>query len=1014
MMNSFKMPFLFLNRTLQNVTKSITEEEDESDSEIIDVVDVDDDYQPDHQESCNVQSSNAFKDEEKGGNQKATTTKQKKNQRTMSIEDDEIIDVDGIDDEETFLTIGNTTRNANKSIAVDKSPISAEAESFVMSESFVLEGTKHKTMSPEYGSCSDSQPEPSDLQAPREKKSKIPVRKKGVSIGTKQKATRGRKKKMKDLQDLEQGAENVETEDGGDERLLDSKQEETTGETLRGRTQINKWRSARGRQKKVVDEIQNKAPEEAEDLDNKSGEIEGDVEVEEENKFLKEKTQNTNRRSTRGRQKNVEDSRNVELEADEAKNLENDYVEGDVEVGEGLSNSNKDQKQSVGEEELVDSEVVEARISEVEKKEKRRAKSLPVTSKHQPQKSTRKLKKSDGNAVVVVSDEELLRGGEKDNSENGQGEKRGRGRKGVPNTRQQEMKVSRGRKQNSEEILECDDGDSEDGNGDGERPVGVKARGRQQEKKVGKGRKQGSEENLECEVDDGDNEVVGPDEGKAGVPLGLTRKGAESKKMQRQGKSDAEVGAEDEDGAAKLSGRKTRAQRKKEAKQSKENDNGEERQGDTEGDVEDGSADGELSERKTRGQRKKEADAKLNREDEDGEEREEKTDEAIVDFETEDAVYIDGEEMASENKGKREEDSNNNVVVEGFKAEELDTAVQRRGRARKTKDNNELENDGKFGEVANKRRGRKSLRDQKTGLSEGQSLIEEAEVSFNARTKKKGKGKETTKVSPDGGQKDVLDIVGEFDEEQKSSNKTLHESVSNSSSVSSIVSSGSESKKKAGTKRRKHSSLLPPYARRGHKSKNLKISATVNNHDSTTESEPRTDAKKPRLEEERKKSNIAGETSKKGGANGSGKASRAVGTGRKSAGGKKPVAQRNKTKESEVTHDKSVSSAAQNNDEDDHADVFRDSDELNGEGDGNFSVQEAGGVEDRSFEEVPSEGITPTPFLKPAAKSATALKSILKSGGSVGRASTGTLWCTNLTTFSTFFILKNDANNKLL
>ena len=626
--------------------------------------------------------------------------------------------------------------------------------------------------------------------------------------------------------------------------------------TLRGRTQNNTQRGARGRQKKVeVDEIQNKAPKVEEDLDNKSGEIEGDVEVEEESKFLRKKTQNTNRRSTRGRQKNVEDSQNVEPEADEAQNHENDYAEGDVEVGEDLSNSNKDKKQSVGEEELADSVAVGACISEAEKKGKRRAKSLPVTSKQRSQKSTRKLKKGDENAVVA-SDEELLRGGKKA-----------------------------------------------------------------------------------------------------------------------------------EDGAAKLSGSKTRAQRKKEAKQSKEDGNREERRGDADGDVEDGSADVELSERKTRGQRRKEAVAKLNIEDGDGEEREEETEEAVVDSKIEDAVYIDGEEMALENKGKGEEDSNHKVVVQGVKTQELDTTVQRKGRAGKTKDKNEIENDGKFGEVANKRRGRKSLRDQKTGQSEGQRLIEEAEVSLKARKGKKGKGKETTKVSPDGGQKDVLDIVGELDEELMLSNRTVRESVSNSSSASSIVSSGSESKKKAGTKRRKQSSVLPPYALRGSKSKNLKISATMNSHDSTTESELRTDAKKPRLEEERNKSNIAGETSRKGGAIGSGKGGRAVRTGRRSAGGKKPVAQRNK---SEVTHDKSVSSAAHNNDEDDHADVFGDSDEVHGEGDGNFSVQEADGVEDRSFEEVPSEGITPTPFLKPAAKSATALKSILKSGGSVGRANTGT------------------------
>ena len=968
---------------MQDGTKLIAEKEDESDSEI-NVVDIDDDSGADRQESCDVQLSNAFSVKEKGEIKKTTNTKEKKTQRTMSIEDDEFIDVDGVDNEETFLTIGNTTWNANKSIAVVKSPIPAEAESFAMSESFVLEGTKHKTMSPEYGSCSDSQPEPSDLPAPREKKSKIPVRIKGVPNGTKQKASRARKKKM---EDLKQGAESVETENSRDERVLDSKQEETTGEVMRGRTQITKQRNTRGRQKKVeVDEMQKKAAEVTGDLDNKSlsGEIEGDVEVEEESKFVRKKTQSTNRRSTRGRQKTVEDSQDVEPEADEAQNLENDYVEDDVEVGEDLSDSNKDQndlpkgqEQRIGEEELVDFEAVEARVSNAEKKGKSRARSLPVTTKQQPQKSTRKVKKRG----VVASDEELLHGGKKDDIENGQAEQRGRGRKGVPNTRRQEMKVSRGRRQKSEGNLESEvGGDSEDGNGVGERPAG-KTRGRQKEKKVDKGRKQGSEEDLECEVGVGDNEVVDPDKGKVVSPLARKRKVAETKKMQRQGKSVAEGGTADEDGAAKLSGRKTRAQRKKEAEQKKEDGDGGERQGG----VEDGSAHVELSGRKTRGQSKKVADAKLNKEDGDGGEREEGIQEAIVNSDIEDAGHVEGEDMSLGETGKGEQDSNHSVVVESVKAQELGTVLQRKGRAEKTKNNNELESDGKFGEVVNKR-GRESLRDQKTGQSEGQGLIEEGEVSLNARKGKKGKGKEATKISPNGGEKDVLDIVVELDEEQTLSNETLQESVSNSSSVSSVVSSGSESKKKAGTKRRKHSSVLPPYARRASKSKNLKISATGNSQDSTTELELRTDAKKPRLEEGRKKSNISDTTSKKGGVLASGKGSKAVRSVRKSAGGKKPVAQRNKSKKPDVTHEKSVSSAAQNDDDGD----FGDSDEMNGEGDGDFSVQEAGGVEDRSFEEVPSEAITPKPFLKPAAKSAAALKSILKSGGSVGRTNTGT------------------------
>ncbi|CAH3156730.1 unnamed protein product [Pocillopora meandrina] len=89
-------------------------------------------------------------------------------------EDEDIIDVTGTE-EDTFLTIGNISRAAKINTAVHKSPLPAQADSFVMSESFVLEGTKHKSMSPEFGSSSDCQDEP----ATKGYKSRIPVLTKG-------------------------------------------------------------------------------------------------------------------------------------------------------------------------------------------------------------------------------------------------------------------------------------------------------------------------------------------------------------------------------------------------------------------------------------------------------------------------------------------------------------------------------------------------------------------------------------------------------------------------------------------------------------------------------------------------------------------------------------------------------------------------------------------------------------------------------------------------------------------
>lgn len=151
-------------------------------------------------------------------------------------EDDEFIDVEEIEEENTFLTIGNNaTPIAKNNVAVGKSPASSEAENFIMSESFVLEGTRHKSMSPEFGSSSDNQTEPD----PRPKKSKIPVRKKGLT-NTKpvqERATRARKKKAVEnpqIGDTEVAEAGEKKEDK--ERGLLSNREQVI--STRGRKQI--------------------------------------------------------------------------------------------------------------------------------------------------------------------------------------------------------------------------------------------------------------------------------------------------------------------------------------------------------------------------------------------------------------------------------------------------------------------------------------------------------------------------------------------------------------------------------------------------------------------------------------------------------------------------------------------------------------------------------------------------------------------------------------------------------
>ena len=68
-------------------------------------------------------------------------------------DDDDVIDIEIVDNEDTFLTLGNATQNL-QGAAVEKAPVFVE--DVIVDEIVVLQGTKHKTMSQEYGS-SDSQ-----------------------------------------------------------------------------------------------------------------------------------------------------------------------------------------------------------------------------------------------------------------------------------------------------------------------------------------------------------------------------------------------------------------------------------------------------------------------------------------------------------------------------------------------------------------------------------------------------------------------------------------------------------------------------------------------------------------------------------------------------------------------------------------------------------------------------------------------------------------------------------------
>ena len=789
----------------------------------------------------NNHTQTAAKPKEKTKNSRATKAKQNQKQRDTSDDDEEVIDVEGIEEDETFLTIGNTTQYL-KSTVVDKSPVAAEAESFVMSESFVLEGTKHKTMSPEFGSCSDSQPDVNDAQAPKVKKSRIPVRKKGVSVNIKQRATRGKQKKVQGQENRPHGRKNG----GGEVDGRSSNDNENQSKSSRGRKQEAKQNAARGRQKKA-EESTIEGHEDNGEVYIDNVEVDNAGEVDEETESFSSRAGQS--RVTRGRKNKVESSKVAETEALEV-------------VNEGVA-----------------------------KKGKRRAKSMPGT-KVQTQKLS-KSSKNDGKSSAVFSDEGLH---EKEEP------KRGKGRRSVPNIRQQQKEPVKGRKEKTDEKVEVREYKSGDVDADNhEKPSDLK---------TGKQRKN-------------------------------VAKGSES------------------DEQVELSGRKTRAQRRKKA-DNKLQGKGGGGEGDEEGSVEDvieeeneaskNTGYEKVGQEKTRAQRKKTEDALIDRKDGNGEKEGVGGGSRLEDVE---------EKVNMPSEGKRDGKAG---------ASKRKTRASRKRQANTERRDDNQEEEGNIAESALV----PNVEDQgDNGVMEPEDTGQEDELYA------------TGDAMANSSRVMALDTVDELDEDQSSSDKGEEETRSGSTIVSNNVSSSLEFRKKdnSGTgRRRRKPSVLPPYAvkRRANKVNSSKASVSASSPESTTESEQGTYAKKPRLEEVLTEKEAALNSGKRGAktwvAVNSRKSGGGAQSGGNSKGGNKSVAQKNSTKSSKDGHEKSLQDADENEGYD--------------EGDVDYSVSEDGGVEGGTFEEIPSEDTTPRP---PSAlgKPATELKSILKSGGRVVRTHAG-------------------------
>ena len=614
------------------------------------------------------------------------------------------------------------------------------------------------------------------------------------------------------------------------------------------------------------------------------------------------------RRATRGRQKKVvEESEAVDPQVVQDGQKEDHEERDESNTKQDNIKSTRGRKQKTEKVKPGEAEVVEAQNRGAETKQ-RRAKSLPGKQQRQ-QKSTRRGEVKEGSSKIVASDEEddddegntgdIAHEGNNVDIAHEEKRGRGRGRKSAPNTTQQLKKVPRGRKQKS---------DTEDVEGEG------------------------VEQN-----EDSDNK-------KPSGRRTRTRKGAEGSRKEEQSEGVADGSKQaDKGNPTELSGRKTRAQRKKDE------------------------------------------DAKLNKGD--GKEREidggQKDMEVVsADLEIED---VESENIESVGTEKEAEKSVQDDKV---------SKVQRNEKAKKDVED-QLGNEADLAQAKTKRGGRKSqsaMREKTVEEPEGQDLAEEVEIEAKVRGERRGRGRgrgrrsQLKKATQDAAQEEKSndletvdeltykqnDTVAESTGGQTSSNeheKTANDaSVSNISNVSSNASSDSESTSKvgngAGRKRRKRSRILPPYAfkRRASKTISSENSTAINSHDSVNESVLGVGTKKRKLHDEGNETNIPEKSSKKGTSMNPRTAGRAKRTGKTSEGGTKTVAKGNET---ECSQDNNADSVV---------------DEVGV----NDSVQGTTGVGDSSFDEDSHSTGTVAP-----AQPVTALRSILKSGGSVGRASTG-------------------------
>ena len=662
-------------------------------------------------------------------------------QRGASDDDDDhddVIDIEAVDNEDTFLTLGNATQNLQRAAAAD--------------ETVVLQGTKHKTMSPEYGS-SDSQQEAKKPLVSKQRKSKIPVR-------TGRRATKGKKNKIEQDQDLVIRKEEVN--EGKGSRQEDAK-------SLMGRLQ-GLSSTTRRRSEGSDKNYQNRQPVEAGD----KNEEESDVDVVGEGDDIIEKIQNSKRKSTRGKNEEIKESLNSRPRERESKGYENEEID------------------------VKEKAPVEAQVNETERKGKQRPKRLSGI------KSTRKAKKSNSKATKAKSDVEVLVEDEKlVNMKNGKAEKQSRKRNSyVPVSGQQETEEINEGNEKSEQNLEREVAGNE-------RLESDESRKERQGKEV-QIDKRGSEGDLKCTGGDDAGEDDGNENDDYKDERTGRRKRKESGVVKKIGKWRKEkikenVATEVE---AELSGRKTRAQRKKEAdaKLNKQESKTESRESCTEGVVDGhlGLEDTEPTERKTRAPKKK-VDVQPNKKYKKGVRRNEGP---------EDHHLVTAEEVEDAEAGE-------DVVSEESKLTENGDGTQTSGK----------EEIGKFGKYA------------KETLSEATKYAKDLE-GF------------PTEGSSDRAPKStdcILNVIEEHNDEQIVCGKTVQESVSSISNVSSNASSGSESRKRTRNQRRKRTLLV--HGSKAIKSKRARTT-DLDSQDSATESKIRTESKNPRLEEEEEETQI--------------------------------------------------------------------------------------------------------------------------------------------------------------